>query len=90
MINHGHTLVNGKKVTISSYEVKPGDVMSIKESFAGNTHLQQNLSISRSRGVPVWLELDPEKPQAKVLALPSREDLTMPIQENLIVELYSK
>jgi small subunit ribosomal protein S4 len=90
MINHGHVLVNGKKVTISSFEVKPGDVVSIKESFAGNAHLQQNLSISRSRGVPVWLELDPEKPQGKVLALPSREDLTMPIQENLIVELYSK
>jgi small subunit ribosomal protein S4 len=90
LINHGHVLVNGKKVTIASYQVNPGDVVSIKDAFSANVHLQQALSISRSRGVPVWLELDPEKPQGKVLALPSREDLTMPIQENLIVELYSK
>jgi small subunit ribosomal protein S4 len=90
LINHGHVLVNGKKVTIASYQTNPGDVVSIKEAFAENPHLQQALNISRSRGVPVWLELDPEKPQGKVLALPSREDLTMPIQENLIVELYSK
>jgi small subunit ribosomal protein S4 len=89
-INHGHVQVNGKKVTIASYEVNPGDVVGLKEAFAQNAHLQQALNISRSRGVPVWLELDPEKPQGKVLALPSREDLTMPIQENLIVELYSK
>jgi small subunit ribosomal protein S4 len=70
--------------------VSPGDVVGLKESFAQNVHLLQALNISRSRGVPVWLELDPEKPQGKVLALPSREDLTMPIHENLIVELYSK
>jgi small subunit ribosomal protein S4 len=90
LINHGHVLVNGKKVTIASYQVDPGDVIGIKDAFAENVHLQQALTISRSRGVPVWLELDPEKAQGKVLALPSREDLTMPIQENLIVELYSK
>lgn len=89
-INHGHVQVNGKKVTIGSYEVSPGDVVGLKESFTQNAHLQQALNISRSRGVPVWLELDTEKPQGKILALPSREDLTMPIHENLIVELYSK
>ena len=89
-IQHGHVTVNGKKVTIPSYTVSTGDVVGFKESFIQNSHMQQALAIARSRGVPVWLELDPEKPQGKVLALPSRQDLTMPIQENLIVELYSK
>jgi small subunit ribosomal protein S4 len=89
-IQHGHVRVNGKKVTIPSYSVSPGDVVGIKEGSVDNVHIQQALNISRSRGVPVWLELDPEKPQGKVLSLPTREDLTMPIQENLIVELYSK
>ncbi len=89
-ILHGHVLVNGKKVTIPSSQVSPGDVVGVKENFMQNTHLQQAMNISRSRGVPVWLELDPEKPQGKVLSLPAREDLTMPVQESLIVELYSK
>jgi small subunit ribosomal protein S4 len=89
-IQHGHVLVNGKKVTIPSYTVAPGDVVGFKESFIQNNHMQQALAVARSRGVPGWLELDPEKPQGKIVALPSRQDLTMPIQENLIVELYSK
>lgn len=90
LVNHGHVQVNGKKVTISSYSVNPGDVVGIRENLMQNVHIQNALNISRSRGVPVWLELDPEKPQGKILALPTRQDLTMPIQENLIVELYSK
>lgn len=89
-IQHGHVQVNGKKVTIPSYLVSPGDVVGMKEGFTENVHLQQAVNVGRSRGVPVWLELDAEKPQGKVLALPSRQDLTMPVQENLIVELYSK
>jgi small subunit ribosomal protein S4 len=89
-VEHGHVTVNGKKVTIPSYTVSPGDVVGFKESFAQNNHMQQALAIARSRGVPVWLELDPEKPQGKIIGLPTRQDLTMPIQENLIVELYSK
>jgi small subunit ribosomal protein S4 len=90
LIQHGHVRVNGKKVTIPSYSVSPGDVVGIKESSVENVHIQQSVNTSRSRGVPVWLELDAEKPQGKVLSLPTREDLTMPVQENLIVELYSK
>ncbi|HSP06736.1 MAG TPA: 30S ribosomal protein S4 [Acidobacteriota bacterium] len=90
LVTHGHVQVNGKKVNIASYAVKPGDVVGIRENLMQNVHVQNALNISRSRGVPVWLELDPEKPQGKVLALPTRQDLTMPIQENLIVELYSK
>jgi small subunit ribosomal protein S4 len=89
-IQHGHVTVNGKKVTIPSYIVSTGDVVGFKESFAENNHMQQALAIARSRGVPPWLELDAEKPQGKIIGLPSRQDLTMPIQENLIVELYSK
>jgi small subunit ribosomal protein S4 len=90
LIQHGHVRVNGKKVTIPSYSTSPGEVVGIKEGSVDNVHVQQALNISRSRGVPVWLELDSEKPQGKVLSLPTREDLTMPVQENLIVELYSK
>jgi small subunit ribosomal protein S4 len=89
-IQHGHVLVNGKKVSIPSFTVSPGDVVGFKESFIQNNHMQQALAVARSRGVPGWLELDPEKPQGKIVALPTRQDLTMPIQENLIVELYSK
>jgi small subunit ribosomal protein S4 len=89
-IQHGHVTVNGKKVSIPSYVVSTGDVVGFKESFAQNTHMQQALNIARSRGVPPWLELDAEKPQGKIVAMPTRQDLTMPIQENLIVELYSK
>ena len=87
---HGHVTVNGKKVTIASYTVSTGDVIGFKEAFMQNAQMQQALAIARSRGVPVWLELDAEKPQGKLVALPTRQDLTMPIQENLIVELYSK
>jgi len=90
LVGHGHTLVNGKKVTIASYQVNPGDVVGLKDALKDNVHIQSALNISRSRGVPPWLELDPERPQGTVKALPAREDLTMPIQENLIVELYSK
>ncbi|HET6268261.1 MAG TPA: 30S ribosomal protein S4 [Acidobacteriota bacterium] len=89
-IQHGHVRVNGKKVTIPSYSTSPGEVIGLKEGLENNTHVQQALGVSRSRGVPTWLELDAEKPQGKILALPTRADLTMPIQENLIVELYSK
>jgi small subunit ribosomal protein S4 len=89
-IEHGHVTVNGKKVTIPSYTVSTGDVVGFRESFFQNTHMQQALSVARTRGVPAWLELDTEKPQGKIVALPTRQDLTMPIQENLIVELYSK
>jgi small subunit ribosomal protein S4 len=87
---HGHVTVNGKKVTIASYTVSTGDVIGFKEAFMQNAQMQQALAIARSRGVPAWLELDAEKPQGKLVALPTRQDLTMPIQENLIVELYSK
>jgi small subunit ribosomal protein S4 len=90
LINHGHVQVNGKRVTIASFLVNVADVVGVRESLMQNTHVQNALNISRSRGVPPWLELDPEKPQGKVIALPTRQDLTMPIQENLIVELYSK
>jgi len=89
-IQHGHIRVNDKKVTIPSYLVSPGEVIAIKDRLTENVHIQQAVGISRSRGVPAWLELDAEKPQGKVLALPNRQDLTMPVQENLIVELYSK
>lgn len=90
LIQHGHVRVNSKKVTIPSYSVAVGDVIALKDAIVSNVHVQKAVEISRSRGVPTWLQLDQDKPQGKVLALPTRQDLTMPIQENLIVELYSK
>ena len=90
LIQHGHIRVNGKKVNIPSFLVSVGDMVGLKDAMVENVHVQQALNISRSRGVPPWLELDAERPQGKLISLPSRQDLTMPIQENLIVELYSK
>lgn len=90
LIQHGHVRVNEKKVTIPSYTIAVGDVVGLKEGSMNNVHVQKAVEISRSRGVPTWLELAADKPQGKVLAFPTRQDLTMPIQENLIVELYSK
>lgn len=91
LVNHGHVRVNGKKVTIPAYVVGTGDVVAVKEAMVQNVQIQNAIQTARSRVLPPWLELDPEKPQGKVLSLPSREDLTtVPVQENLIVELYSK
>ncbi len=90
LIRHSHFRVNGKKVTIPSYLVKVGDVIELKEKSRKNSKIGEALEGVSRRGVPSWLELDKEQYRGRVMALPSREDLTMPIKEQLIVELYSK
>jgi small subunit ribosomal protein S4 len=90
LVLHNHIRVNGKKVTIPSYQVAAGDVITIKEKSRANAHINENLETVVRRGVPSWLELDKDNYKATVKALPNREELTMPIQEQLIVELYSK
>ncbi len=87
---HSHILVNGKKVNIPSYLVEAGDEISVKEKSRKNSFINENLEIVARRGIPSWLELDRDNFRATVKALPNREELTMPIQEHLIVELYSK
>ncbi len=87
---HGHFRVNDKKVTIPSYLVKPGDRISVKENSRQIPQVLESLEGIERRGLPGWLEIDKKNFVATVKALPSREELTMPIQEQLIVELYSK
>ena len=90
LVNHGHFEVNGKKVDIPSYLVKAGDVVSVREIRKDNKTIKENVENNSSRPIPAWLEKDNEKLSGKVLKLASREDIDIPVQEHLIVELYSK
>jgi len=87
---HNHFKVNGKKVNIPSYSIKVGDVIEVREKSKNIQAITNAVEAVVRRGVPQWLELEKENLKGVVKALPVREDLTMPIQEQLIVELYSK
>ena len=90
LVRHGHFEVNGRKVDIPSYLVRPGDVVAVRERSRKITRIQEALGLAQRRGVPDWIELTAEAFAGKVKALPVRADLTMPINEKLVVELYSK
>ena len=90
LVNHGHFEVNGKKVDIPSYLIKAGDVITVREIKKDNKTIKENLEVNAARPVPEWLEKDADKMQGKVLRLASREDVDIPVEEHLIVELYSK
>ena len=90
MVNHGHFTVNGKKVNIPSYQVKPGMVIALKESSRGIQRFKDNVEVNSSLVVPKWLEFDAANLIGKVVAAPTREDIDFPVEEHLIVELYSK
>ena len=90
LISHGHVRVNEKKVDIPSYELKAGDRISIKERIRKNPFLLAAVDHTRARGIPEWLSLDAEGLKGSVVALPTREVITLPIQEQMIIELYSK
>jgi len=90
LVNHGQFDVNGKKVDIPSYLVKPGDVISVREIKKENKTIKANIEANSARPIPTWLELDSEKLSGKVIKLASREDVDIPVEEHLIVELYSK
>ena len=89
-VSHGHILVNGRRVDIASYRVKPGDVVAVAPKARDMLVIKSALVSSENRQVPSWLELDIEKLQGSVLNVPTREQIDMDIQEQLIVELYSK
>ena len=89
-VRHSHFMVNGKKVNIPSYMLKVGDVIELREKSKKIQAINDSLSAVVRRGIPQWLDLDKENMKGAVKALPVREDITMPIQEQLIVELYSK
>ena len=90
MVNHGHFTVNGRKVNIPSYQVKPGMVIALKESSRGIEKLKANIEANAFRPAPKWLEYDASNFAGKVVAVPTKEDIDLPIEEHLIVELYSK
>lgn len=90
LVRHNHFLVNQTKVNIPSYLVNPGDVIEVREKSKKIARILDALEGMARRGVPQWLELDKEQMKGSVKALPTREDITFPIQEKLIVELYSK
>ncbi len=90
LVKHNHFLVNGRKVNIPSYMIKIGDVVEVREKSRNVQAIGDSLDAVVRRGVPQWLDLEKENSKGIVKAFPVREDLTMPIQEQLIVELYSK
>ena len=90
LVRHGHVTVNAKKVSIPSYRVSKGQVVAIKEKSRTNEQIKASVETARARGVPAWLDLTPETFSGAVVELPKREDIKLPIQEQLIVELYSK
>ena len=90
LVRHNHFKVNQAKVNIPSYLVKPGDVIELRDKSKKVVHILEALEGVARRGVPQWLELDKEQMKGSVKALPTRVDITIPIQEKLIVELYSK
>ncbi len=89
-VRHNHFLLNGKKVNIPSYQIQIDDVIEISEKSRNIKAIEEAMEAVARRGVPQWLDLEKENLRGMVKAFPVREDITMPIQEQLIVELYSK
>ena len=90
LVTHGHYKVNGKKVNIPSYLIKAGDEIAIKDKSKESDKIKATVEANASRPVPQWLDLNAEALTAKILALPTREQIMVPVEEHLIVELYSK
>jgi small subunit ribosomal protein S4 len=90
LVNHGHILVNDRKVDIPSFQVKPGDTISVRESSRKNPHIEGAWQTASGRGRPAWISADGGDMAARVANLPVREDIDRLINEQLIVELYSK
>ena len=90
LVRHGHVEVSGRKVNIPSFTVVPGQEIALREASRKMAAVQRSLDLSGGRNVPPWLQLDREGLKAKVISLPKREDVNFPIQEQMVVELYSK
>jgi small subunit ribosomal protein S4 len=90
LVTHGHVRVNGRDVSIPSFNVRVGDAVEVKESSREIGIVQDSLTRAEQRGIPSWVEVDFKGCRGKVLQLPAREDIQLPAQEQLIVELYSK
>lgn len=90
IVRHGHVRVNDKRLNVPSFQVKVGDVVTLAPRAAKNVLVAASVESVKGRGVPKWLELDAAAMKGKVLSMPARDDVNFPIQEQLIVELYSK
>lgn len=90
LVSHAHFLVNGKKVNIPSYLVKVGDVITVKETSRKSSKIDAILASTESRAVPKWLDMNRDTLEGRVVAFAERDDIDLPIEEHLIVELYSK
>jgi small subunit ribosomal protein S4 len=90
LVRHGHVQVDSRKVSVPSYQVRAAQAVTVKEASRKNPLVRSSVETARGRGVPDWLELDAENVSGRVLRLPAREDIKIPIQEQLIVELYSR
>ncbi len=90
LVRHGHFAVNGRKVDIPSYLVKAGDVVTVRGGSQKNVTIQHALEEVKGRGVPEWLALEGDQFNGRIVSLPTREQINLPVQEQLIVELYSK
>jgi len=90
LVRHGHVRVNGRKVNVPSFVVTAGAIVSVKEKSRKNPLIVGAVETAKGRGIPAWLELHAAEFEGKVVALPKREDVALPVNEKLIVELYSK
>jgi|SRR5579862_278542 len=90
LVRHGHFLVNGKKVDIPSYQIRQGDIVSVRSASAENVTIQHAVEEVKGRGIPEWLTMEATGLAGRVSSLPTREQINLPVEEQLIVELYSK
>jgi small subunit ribosomal protein S4 len=90
LVRHGHFIVNGRKVDIPSFSVKVGDVVALRAGSQKNTAVVHALEEVKGRGMPDWIQFDAAAMSAKIASIPTREQINLPVQEQLIVELYSK
>jgi small subunit ribosomal protein S4 len=90
LVRHGHFTVNGRKVDIPSYSVRQGDTIAVRQTSAQNPTIQHAMEEVKGRGIPEWLLLESAGLSGRISSLPTREQINLPVQEQLIVELYSK
>ena len=90
LVRHGHFNVNGKKVDIPSYQVRLGDVVAVRQASAENPAIQHAMEEVKGRGIPEWLSFDQNSITGRIVSMPTRAQINLPVQEQLIVELYSK
>jgi small subunit ribosomal protein S4 len=90
LVRHGHFTVNGQKVDIPSYAVRSGDTVAVRAASVQNVTIQHAMEEVKGRGIPEWIVFDPAASSGRISQLPTREQINLPVQEQLIVELYSK